>query len=192
MIVTDNREWADRARYLTTQAKDDPVEYVHHEVGYNYRLSNIQAAMGCAQLENIEERLRAKRAVAQAYHEGLAGVDGITLPIEASWISSAWWLYTVLVDREAFGQGSRELLRSLADAGVESRPLWQPLNRSMAHEASRTDGCAVALQLHDDALSLPSSVGLTRSDQERVIEAIKRVGAGTVKVAGGASGQGSI
>ena len=90
MIVTDSREWADRARYLTTQAKDDSIEYVHNEVGFNYRLTNVQAAMGCAQLEDIEDRLTAKRAVAEAYRDGLADVEGVTLPEEAPWASSAW------------------------------------------------------------------------------------------------------
>ncbi len=190
MIVTDKLEWADRARYLTTQAKDDAVEYVHDEIGYNYRLTNIQAAMGCAQLESIADRLAAKRATAEAYHSGLAGLDGITLPREATWASSAWWLYTILVNKAAFGQDSRELLRSLAAAGVQSRPLWQPLNRSRAHDGSQTDERRVAERLHRDALSLPSSVGLTSGEQERVIDAIKRVGAITARGSGEALSQG--
>ena len=137
MIVTDDEELAERARYLSTQARDDPIEYVHHEIGYNYRLSNIQAALGCAQLENLEERLAAKRAVAETYREGLADVDGVTLPEEAPWASSAWWLYTILVDGAGFGRDSRGLLGALADAGIQTKPLWQPLNLSKAHSASR-------------------------------------------------------
>ncbi len=184
MIVTDNREWADRARYLTTQAKDDPIEYVHDEVGFNYRLTNVQAAMGCAQLEDIEDRLAAKRAIAEAYSEGLADVEGVTLPEEAGWASSAWWLYTVLVDRAAFGLDSRAVLRSLGDAGIQTRPLWQPLHLSSAHADSQGRRCEVAERLHRDALSLPSSVGLTPGEQQRVIEELKRSKAKAVSAVG--------
>ncbi len=174
MIVTDNREWADRARYLTTQAKDDPIEYVHNEVGFNYRLTNVQAAMGCAQLEDIEDRIAAKRAIAEAYRDGLADVEGVTLPEEAGWASSAWWLYTVLVDRAAFGLDSRAVLLSLGDAGIQTRPLWRPLHLSSAHAGSHGGQFEVAERLHRDALSLPSSVGLTSGEQQRVIEELRR------------------
>jgi len=174
MIVTDNREWADRARYLTTQAKDDPIEYVHNEVGFNYRLTNVQAAMGCAQLEDIEDRIAAKRAIAEAYRDGLVDVEGVALPEEAGWASSAWWLYTVLVDRAAFGLDSRAVLLSLGDAGIQTRPLWRPLHLSSAHAGSHGGQFEVAERLHRDALSLPSSVGLTSGEQQRVIEELRR------------------
>ena len=184
MIVTDNREWADRARYLTTQAKDDPIEYVHDEVGFNYRLTNVQAAMGCAQLEDIEDRIAAKRAIAEAYRDGLVDVEGVALPEEAGWASSAWWLYTVLVDRAAFGLDSRAVLLSLGDAGIQTRPLWQPLHLSSAHAGSQGGRCEVAERLHRDALSLPSSVGLTPGEQQRVIEELKRSKAKAVSAVG--------
>ena len=146
--------------------------------------------MGCAQLKNITDRLAAKRVIAEAYKQGLAGVDGITFPREASWASSAWWLYTILVDKAAFGQDSRELLRSLATAGVQTRPLWQPLNRSRAHDGSQTDEHRIAERLHRDALSLPSSVGLTTGEQEQVIDAIRMAGTITARVSGETSAQG--
>jgi perosamine synthetase len=98
MIVTDNEEWAHRARYLTTQAKDDPVEYVHQEVGYNYRLTNVQAALGCAQMEQLPGYVAAKRRVAARYTETLTGTPGITPMREAPWAFGTFWMYTVLVD----------------------------------------------------------------------------------------------
>ena len=83
MIVTDNSSWAQRARHLTTQAKDSPVEYIHNEIGFNYRLSNIQAAMGCAQLEKLNDYIDAKRNIASAYNRGLTRVPGIAaMPVE--------------------------------------------------------------------------------------------------------------
>lgn len=172
MIVTDNDEWARRAKYLTTQAKDDPVEYVHRAVGYNYRLTNIQAAMGCAQMEKIDEHIAAKRRIAAKYTAAFAGIDGIDTPNEAPWAKSVFWLYTVLVDEARFGLSSRALMRRLAGAGIQTRPLWQPMHRSPAHIGSQSYGTETADYLYQRALSLPCSVGLTEEDMNRVIEAI--------------------
>jgi perosamine synthetase len=172
MIVTDNEEWAQRAAYLTTQAKDDSIEYIHHEIGYNYRLTNIQAAMGCAQLEQLDEYLTVKRRTAGRYAEALAPVPGITIMPEAPWAASTYWLYTVLVDAQTFGIGSRDLMRALGGSGIQSRPLWQPLHRSRAHRGAFSGDCTVAEHLAQDALSLPSSVGLSDHDQTRVIQAL--------------------
>jgi perosamine synthetase len=173
MVVTDNEVWASRVRYLTTQAKDDPIEYVHRNVGFNYRLSNIQAAMGCAQLEQLDEYIVVKRQMAEAYRQALRGIPGITLMPEALWAFSTFWLYTVLVDGDRFGIGSRELLRELAAAGVQTRPLWQPLHRSKAHRNSSSCGGRVAEVLNRDALSLPSSVGLRLGGVSKVVELIR-------------------
>lgn len=177
VIVTDNREWADRAKYLTNQAKDDPVEYVHNAVGYNYRLTNIQAALGCAQVELLDEFIGIKKAIAGRYAEALAEVPGVSVMPEAPWAESTFWLYTVLVDEAAYGMNSRELLRRLESARIQARPLWQPMHRSPAHAGSPPTDCPVADRLHGTALSIPSSVGLTSEDQARVIDAIAK-GAG--------------
>jgi perosamine synthetase len=170
MIVTDRAEWASRAKYLTTQAKDDPVEYVHHAVGYNYRLTNVLAAMGVAQMERLDQCIAAKRRIAARYADALAMLPGITPMTSASWAKSVFWLYTVLVDRDAAGLGSRELLAALSQRKVQTRPLWQPLHRSPAHAGSQVLGGQVAERLHRDALSLPCSVGLPAEHQELVID----------------------
>jgi perosamine synthetase len=173
MIVTDNPDWAKRARYLTTQAKDDPVEYVHNEIGYNYRLTNIQAAIGCAQLENIAHLLDAKVRIANLYAKCLADAPGITLMHQADWAESAWWMYTIRVDEVEAGISSRDLMRHLSDRKIQTRPLWQPMHLSKAHESARMTPCPVASQLYADALSLPCSAGLTPADQMRVIENLR-------------------
>ncbi|MCH8053449.1 MAG: DegT/DnrJ/EryC1/StrS family aminotransferase, partial [Planctomycetes bacterium] len=123
MLVTDLEEWAKQARYLSTHAKDDPVEYVHGTLGYNYRLTNLQAAMGCAQLEQLDAFVQKKRDIAREYTSALREVPGLTLPGEASWASRSSWLYTVLVDEARYGMNSRELLRSLGEQSIETRPL---------------------------------------------------------------------
>lgn len=172
MVVTSRQDWAERARYLTTQAKDDPVEFVHGAVGYNYRLTNIQAALGCAQLERLDEHLAAKRRLAAAYAGALRDVPGLTVWGEAEWARSAFWISAVTVDAGTYGATSRDLLRRLAGAGIEARPLWQPLHRSPAHAGRQSAGCPVAEALYRDVLSLPSSVGLSGSDQQRVLAAL--------------------
>jgi dTDP-4-amino-4,6-dideoxygalactose transaminase len=172
MVVTNRDDWADRARYLTTQAKDDYIEYVHNEVGYNYRLTNIQAALGCAQMEQLDDFVSAKRRIAAEYTHALSNVAGISCPQEAPWASSSSWLYTVLVDAEVYGLDSRRLLKHLAHENIQARPLWQPMHRSKAHAGSHSYRIEVADTIHSKALSLPSSVGLKARDQLHVIEAI--------------------
>lgn len=173
MIVTDNEDWARRTKHLTTQAKDDPVEYVHDEIGYNYRLSNIQAAMGVAQMEQIEKHIQTKRSIADRYTAGLADVPGMNPMCEAPWAFSIFWMYTVLVDETQYGMDSRALLRHLDEIGIQTRPLWQPIHLSKAHSDLQAYDCHVAERLNRDALSLPCSVGLREADQDRAIHAVR-------------------
>jgi perosamine synthetase len=175
MLVTDNAEWARRARYLTTQAKDDPVEYVHKEIGYNYRLTNVLAAMGCAQMEQLDQFIEAKRRIAARYHESLANLPGIRLPKEAEWAFSTFWMYTVLIDEKKAGIGSRALLKKLEAERIQTRPLWQPIQQSPAHARSKEKVCPVSDSLYEQALSLPCSVGLTSDAQEKVIDSVAMV-----------------
>jgi perosamine synthetase len=172
MLLTADDALAERAQYLATQAKDDSVEYIHGEVGFNYRLSNVLAAIGCAQLEDLPVKVEARRHNAAAYADAFADVPGLEMMREASWAYSTFWLSTVRVDATAFGIDSRELMRRLTAAGVQTRPLWQPLHLSKPfRDGSR---CPQAEAIEADALSLPSSSGLTEQDRARVIEAVLR------------------
>ena len=173
MIVTNNKEWADKARYLTTQAKDDPIESIHHEIGYNYRLTNVQAAIGMAQAECLEEYIETKRKIAQRYCEGLTDIAGITLPREEKWARSIYWLYTILVNRNQRGLTSRSLLRKFSEIGIQTRPLWYPLHHLKPFKDCYAYCIEVADDLHNRALSLPSSVGLEENCQQRVIDIIR-------------------
>jgi perosamine synthetase len=178
MLNTDNGEWARRAKYLTTQAKDDPIEYVHHEIGYNYRLTNLQAAVGVAQMENLDEYVRIKREIAERYAKGLADVPGLTLPQEAPWAFSTFWLYTVLVDKEKAGVGSRELQKALAERNIQTRPLWAPIHEQRPYHDCQAYRIETAPHIYRQALSLPCSVGLREADQQRVIDAVRDLAGG--------------
>jgi len=173
MLLTDDEAMARRAKYLTTQAKDDPLEFVHNEVGFNYRLTNILAALGVAQLEWLDEFVAAKRRTTKTYVDGLRGLPGVAPMRQADWAESACWLFTVLIDEDAFGMDSRQLLRVLAGEGIQARPLWQPAHLSPAHRQPHVRPCPVAERVNRAALSLPSSVGLTAEQQQRVITAIR-------------------
>jgi perosamine synthetase len=172
MLLPRDEELAARARYLATQAKDDPVAYVHGEVGFNYRLSNVLAALGCGQLEALDKNVAARRRIAGRYAEAFADVPGITTMREAEWAHATYWLSTVLVDQDAFGLDSRALLGRLAANGVQSRPLWQPLHLSRPFRDCYAYRCETVVELAASALSLPSSSGLTSEDQETVIAAV--------------------
>ena len=170
MLLTDNEEWASKARYLTTQAKDDPVESIHGEVGFNYRLTNLQSALGCAQLECLEEYVAKKRAIAACYSDSLGAVEGIVPMSEPDGCRSTFWMYTILVEEGR--AGSRALMKHLHDGGIQTRPLWQPNHLSPAYAEIGPFACGTAERLNDMALSLPCSVGLSAEQQERVIESV--------------------
>jgi perosamine synthetase len=171
-IVTANVKWAERAKYLTMQAKDDMVEFVHGEIGYNYRLTNIQAALGCAQMESLREFIEKKRTIASRYEMTLKNVPGMTTMPQAPWAESIFWLYTVLIDEQEFGISARGLLDELEAKGIQTRPLWQPMHRSPVHRDCEAFHCDRADWLHGRALSLPCSVGLTQRQQDYVIESV--------------------
>ena len=172
MIATNRDDWAARARYLTTQAKDDPLEYIHGEIGYNYRLTNVQAAIGCAQLEHLSEYVARKREIAACYRRELANTPGLSSMQEAPGSYCTFWMYTILVNPGEYGETSRDLLRRLARRGIQARPLWQPMHQSPAHQDAAPSLCPIAERVHSQALSLPCSVGLSPGDQLRVIESL--------------------
>lgn len=172
MLVTNNAEWAARARYLTTQAKDDPIEYVHKTIGYNYRLTNLLAAMGCAQMEQLPRFVEAKRNIASRYRGSLTSLPGVRFQDEPDWAFSTFWMFTLLIDERESSIDSRQLHRALAARNIETRPLWQPIHRSPAHCLSGRTSCPNSDKLYSQAISLPCSVGLTSFVQEHVIDVI--------------------
>lgn len=173
MIVTSDKAMADKARYLVNQAKDDPIETLHNEIGYNYRMTNLHGAIGSAQFARIDQHIAAKRAIARRYAEGLAEVPGIEMVAEPSEHFYTFWLSSVIVDEARFGMSARDLLARLGEKGIQSIPLYQPLHLSKAHAGAQHIDGAEAESLARRVLSLPSSVGLSEPDQGRVIDAIR-------------------
>jgi aminotransferase in exopolysaccharide biosynthesis len=172
MLVTNDPELARRARHLTTQAKRPGLEYWHDNIGYNYRLTNLQAALGVAQLEVLPSFLERKRQIAATYAEAFANVPGIRLLRQAEWAQSSWWLNCILVDRDQCGTGRVELIEELGREGIQARPSWVPIHRLPIYADAERRGGAVAEHLFLQGLSLPSSPSLTSDAQQRVIECV--------------------
>ncbi|MEK7153696.1 MAG: DegT/DnrJ/EryC1/StrS family aminotransferase, partial [Patescibacteria group bacterium] len=160
MILTRQEALADKARYLTTQAKDDTERFIHNSIGYNYRMTNIQAAIGCAQMEKIGEFLNAKRENFEIYRECLAGVQGLTFIEEPPYACSNYWYYTLLVDEKKCGLNAEDLRKKLASREVETRPIWELNHRQKPYRHYQAYKIEKAVFYHRNCLNLPCSVGL--------------------------------
>lgn len=169
MIVTDDEALARRARHLSTQARLPGLAYDHDEVGYNYRLSNLAAALGVAQLEELDRLLSARRGIAARYDAALAGIDGIHAAPRASWADPSFWLYTAALDEPDPARRDR-IIAALGADGIEARPIWRPIHQTRLHADAARLGGDVADRIFASALCLPSSSSLSPEAQERVIE----------------------
>jgi dTDP-4-amino-4,6-dideoxygalactose transaminase len=172
MLVTDDETVARRARHLSTQARLPGLAYDHDEVGFNYRLSNLAAALGVAQLEQLPSLLAARRAVAARYDAGLAGLAGIRPAARAAWADPSFWLYTASLDPDVTPRTRDELIAGLAAAAIEARPIWTPLHLTRLYRDGPRIGGEVAEAIFREAVSLPSSSSLTAGQQDRVITRI--------------------
>jgi perosamine synthetase len=172
MIVTDDPELAERARFLKDHAMSSTRYYWHSRVGYNYRLTNVQAAIGLAQLERAERRIEKKRQIAWAYNARLEKVKGLTLPPEADWAKSVYWMYSVLVE-EDYGLDRDGLMARLKKASIDSRPFFYPMHTLPPYEG-REERFPVAEELARKGINLPSASTLTEEDIERVCKVIEQ------------------
>ncbi len=172
MIVTNNQVFAKAAKHLTTQAKCSSTEFIHDQVGYNYRLTNIQAAIGCAQMERIQYHLQRKKEIADHYRAALTGHKHIQLFENAPWAVSCEWLFSLKFKGLPADLDRDVIQRELHVRGIGTRPLWQPMHLSPAHADLGCFDCPVADDLYSSVLSLPCSVGLTISQQDYVIDCL--------------------
>lgn len=174
MIVTDSAQIAERCRYLTTQAKDDPLEYIHHEVGHNYRLTNVQAAIGVAQLEQLDGYVESRRRIANCYRERL-NLPGLQWMQESPKARSTCWLSTALVDPSITGLTAVQLRDFLGPVGIQTRRLWQPMHQSPAHRDCQAVLNGVADRLFQTALSFPSTPNLDSVLLDRICSQVEKL-----------------
>jgi dTDP-4-amino-4,6-dideoxygalactose transaminase len=167
MLVSARKEWIDKARFYATQARDPAPHYQHTHVGYNYRLSNLLAAVGRGQLRVLDDRVTSRRANNAFYREALAqaGVDGIDFMPEASYGTSNAWLTCITVDPEAFGASREDIRTHLETRDIEARPVWKPMHLQPVFAECRVRGGRVSERLFELGLCLPSGSSLT--DEQR-------------------------
>jgi len=158
LLVTNNEAWAKRAFFLENQGRysDDP--YWHPEIGFNYRMTNLQAAIGLAQFERIDEMITIRRRNAAHYNRRLSGAPGLTLPIEKEWAENVYWMYSVLIEDE-FGLTRDETRAKLREAGIETRPFFYPVHTLPMYNTGQS--LPTAEELGRRGLNLPSSATLT-------------------------------
>jgi perosamine synthetase len=177
MLLMDDVALAERARRLRNLAFGPGRRFLHQELGFNYRLSNMQAALGLAQLARLDELVERKRWMGREYTARLSGVEGLQLPVEKPWARSVYWMYGVVVSEET-GMDAEQLATLLADRGVETRPFFlgmheQPVFRAM--DLFRNDSFPVAERIARQGLYLPSGLALTEQQLEAVCGAIHSV-----------------
>ena len=170
MLVTKNADLNARARYLASQARTPALHYQHEEVGFNFRMSNILAALGRAQLKALKQKVTAKRAIFKHYHQRLAQCPGLTFMPETPGGKSNRWLTCLLLDPKKFGADYLLVQKNLAQAGIESRPLCKPLHLQPAFSGCSTFGGAFSEHLFAQGLCLPSGTSLGEEDIAEICE----------------------
>jgi pyridoxal phosphate-dependent aminotransferase EpsN len=173
MVVTPTARDAERIRHWATQARDPGVAYEHSEVGHNYRLSNVLAAVGRAQLAALDARVARRREIAFRYRDAFASLPGIDFMPQAPWGLHTNWLSCFTIDEERFGATRDAVIDRLAAANIESRPVWKPMHLQRLFETAPVFGGEVAGDLSRRGLCLPSSSSMTEEQQDRVIAVMR-------------------
>ena len=169
MVLTDDDNLAFKTRHLSTQAKEkDSVEYDHDEIGYNYRFSNLQAAMGVAQMERLDEFVNIKRKNASLYKEALSGLDVVEFVWEQLWAKSNFWFYTIKVQKEQ----KVPLVEYLLSRNIQVRPIWKLIHTLPMYKDFQTYDISNAIDVYERCFNLPCSVSLKENQIEYVVECI--------------------
>ena len=176
MLISDDLESLNKARFWATQARDPARHYQHSEIGYNYRLSNIAAAIGRGQLRVLDERIKKRRQIFARYFSELSHVAGIEFMPEASYGQSNRWLTTLTIDPKVAKITTNEVMDELQEDTIESRPVWKPLHlqpvfKDCAYYPHRVNE-SISDRLFEQGICLPSGSSMTTEDQDRVINCI--------------------
>jgi len=176
MLVSDNVDALEKARFWSTQAKDPFVHYQHSELGFNYRMSNVLAGIGRGQLQVLEDRVASRRAIFESYRMALCGTPGLHFMPEAAYGRANRWLTVLTVDPALSGYSRDDLLRTLAEQNIEARPVWKPMHQQPVFKSckyySHFEESSVSDRLFEQGLCLPSGSSMTENDQQRVIDAL--------------------
>ena len=172
-LASDDPRLVTRARHLAAQAKEPAPHYQHETTGYSYGMSSLLAAVGMAQLIQLDARVAQRRALFARYVEGLSDLPGLSFMPEPAWARSSRWLTAILIDPAAFGADREAVRRALEAADVESRPVWKPLHLQPVFRGAAFVGPGTAASLFEHGLCLPSGGAMTDAEQDRVIGIIR-------------------
>lgn len=173
MVVGDNEELVEKVRFLSSQAKKDTLYFIHDEIGYNYRMLNLQAALGTSQIDQLESFIETKIKNYNIYKEELEKIEGLEILPFVEGIRANHWFYSLKIDKEKYGIGRDELLQKLVDAGIQTRPIWGLIHQQKPYSACQSYEIEKALYYYDRILNLPCSSNLTEKEVYQVIEKIK-------------------
>ena len=172
MIVTDDKKLANRARHMRTTAKTDPLEYDHDEVGYNYRLVNVLAAIGLAQLESMPGFIETKRKNLYLYKSLIEDIPGMFIHQEPQHSQSNYWMYS-LVFEPGFKYSVLEMVNKFGEVKIQTRPIWKLMNMLPMYKDCQSYHCEVSADIYKRVLSIPCSTNLEEKDIHRVVEFLK-------------------
>jgi dTDP-4-amino-4,6-dideoxygalactose transaminase len=175
MLVSGDKKFIDKARFLATQARDTAPHYQHSEIGFNYRMSNVLAGIGRGQLRVLEERINQKRAIFEKYRNLLGDIPGIEFMPEPEWSRSNRWLTCVLIDPDKFGKTREDVRLKLEEYNIESRPLWKPMHMQPVFKGCRVCGGEVSSRFFEQGLCLPSGTALKNEEIEFICSRIKEL-----------------
>lgn len=173
MLLTDDEQLAAHTRYLATQARQPAVHYEHHEIGYNYRLSNLLAALGRAQLSRLDDMVARRRVVRERYREFFASVPGVEIFGGADDSTDNCWLTSIVIDPDLTSLSPKAISEALAEENIESRPLWKPMHLQPVFSGARSLVAGTSERLFERGLTLPSGSGLTEIELERVLSSLR-------------------
>ena len=173
MVVGDNEELVEKVRFLSSQAKKDTLYFIHDEIGYNYRMLNLQAALGTSQIDQLESFIETKIKNYEIYKEELEKIEGLEILPFVEGIRANHWFYSLKIDKEKYGIGRDELLQKLVDAGIQTRPIWGLIHQQKPYSGCQSYEIEKALYYYDRILNLPCSSSLTEKEVYQVIEKIK-------------------
>lgn len=172
MIVSNDKALIEKVRFWSTQARDEAVHYEHTEMGYNYRMSNVLAAIGRGQIRVLKERVNGKREIFAQYQKGLGDLAGVSFMPEPDFARSTRWLSCITIDPSTAGFGRDKIITLLEDNNIEARPTWKPMHLQPLFKDFEMIGGAVSAELFEHGVCLPSGTNMSDDDLERVITLI--------------------
>lgn len=175
MIVSNHKELTSKARYFVNQAKDDPVRSVHNEIGYNFRLTNLQSALGLAQLEQLEDFIKTKKKNYELYKELLKVVDGIEILGIPKGTTPNYWFYSLIIEKRKFGMGREEIMNCLLEKGIQTRPIWYLNHLQRPYRGNQTYKIEKAPRFWQRVLNLPCSTSLNVKQVKHIVSTIRNL-----------------